>query len=60
MSDNRVYQGLRPFIAIRAVVLIRVERAYCPWSHPPTNRAEEQVKDRWRRHWRKLWEGVEE
>jgi hypothetical protein len=21
---------------------------------------EEQVKDRWRRYWRKLWEGVEE
>ena len=46
---------------IRAVVLIRVDRAL-PLISPAYDRGatEEQVKDRWRRYWRKLWEGVEE
>jgi uncharacterized protein len=46
---------------IRAVVLIRVERAL-PLISPAYDRGatEEQVKDRWRRYWRKLWEGIEE
>lgn len=45
---------------IRGVVLIRVERAL-PVTSPAYDRGatEEQVKDRWRRYWRKLWEGVE-
>ena len=46
---------------IRAVVLIRVDRAL-PLISPAYDRGEteEQVKDRWRRYWRKLWDGVEE
>jgi hypothetical protein len=46
---------------IRAVVLIRVYRAL-PLISPAYDRGEteEQVNDRWRRYWRKLWEGVEE
>jgi hypothetical protein len=45
----------------QAVVLIRVERSL-PVISPAYNRGdtEEQVKDRWRQYWRKLWEGVEE
>jgi hypothetical protein len=46
---------------IRAVVLIRVDRAL-PLISPVYDRGEteEQVKERWRRYWRKLWDGVEE
>ena len=46
---------------IRAVVLIRVDRAL-PLISPAYDHGatEEQVKDRMRRYWRKLWEGVEE
>jgi hypothetical protein len=46
---------------IRAVVLIRVERAL-PLISPSydSGATEEQVKDRWGRYWRKLWEGGEE
>jgi uncharacterized protein len=46
---------------IRAVVLIHIERAL-PLISPAYDRGatEEQVKNRWRRYWRKLWEGVEE
>ena len=42
---------------IRAVVLIRVDRAL-PVISPAYDRGEteEQVKDRWRRYWRKLWD----
>ena len=48
-------------IEIRAVVLIRVERAL-PLISPAYDRSETegQVKDRWRRYWRKLWEEVAE
>ena len=48
-------------LEIQAIVLIRVERAL-PLISPAYDRGatEEQVKDRWRRYWRKLWEGVEE
>ncbi len=44
-------------IEIRAVVLIRVERAL-PLISPAYDpgETEEQVKDRWRRYWRKLSE----
>jgi uncharacterized protein len=46
---------------IRAVVLIRVDRAL-PLTSPAYDHGatEEQVKDRMRRYWRKLWDGVEE
>jgi uncharacterized protein len=41
---------------IRAVILIRIERALPVYS-PAYDRGEteEQVKDRWRRYWCKLW-----
>jgi uncharacterized protein len=46
---------------IRAVVLIRVERAL-PLFSPAYDRGqtEVQIRDRWRRYWRKLWDGVED
>jgi hypothetical protein len=46
---------------IRAVVLIRMERAL-PVFSPAYDRGdtEEQVKERWRRYWQKLWGGAEE
>jgi predicted pyridoxine 5'-phosphate oxidase superfamily flavin-nucleotide-binding protein len=45
---------------IRAVVVIRVERAQ-PVSSPAYDRGdtEAQVRDRWRRYWRALWDGAE-
>jgi len=46
---------------IAAVVLIRIERAL-PVISPAYDRGqtEEQVKDRWRRYWQRLWDGVKE
>ena len=46
---------------IQAVVLIRVERAL-PMFSPAYDRGdtEEQVKERWRRYWRKLWGEAQE
>jgi uncharacterized protein len=46
---------------IQAVVLIRVERAL-PVFSPAYDRGdtEEQVKERWRRYWQKLWGGEKE
>jgi predicted pyridoxine 5'-phosphate oxidase superfamily flavin-nucleotide-binding protein len=46
---------------IQALVLIRVERAL-PMISPAYDRGdtEEQVKERWRRYWRKLWGEAEE
>jgi hypothetical protein len=46
---------------IQGVVLIRVERAL-PVFSPAYDRGdtEEQVKERWRRYWQKLWAGAEE
>jgi predicted pyridoxine 5'-phosphate oxidase superfamily flavin-nucleotide-binding protein len=57
----QMYLGKGSTIEIQAVVLIRVERALALVS-PAYDRGEteEQVKDRWRRYWRKLWDGVEE
>jgi uncharacterized protein len=57
----QMYRDKGLTIEIRAVVLIRVERAL-PLISPAYDRGEteDQVKDRWRRYWRKLWEGVEE
>jgi uncharacterized protein len=57
----QMYRDAGATSEIRAVVLIRVDRAL-PLISPAYDRGatEEQVKDRWRRYWRKLWEGVEE
>ncbi len=57
----QMYRDTGSTSEIRAVVLIRVDRAL-PLISPAYDRGEteEQVKDRWRRYWRKLWEGVEE
>jgi predicted pyridoxine 5'-phosphate oxidase superfamily flavin-nucleotide-binding protein len=57
----QIYGEIGLTFEIRAVVLIRVERAL-PLISPAYDRgeSEEQVKDRWRRYWRKLWEGAEE
>ena len=43
------------------MVLIRVERVL-PVTSPAYDRGEteEQVKERWRRYWCKLWEGAGE
>jgi len=57
----QMYLEMGLTMEIQAIVLIRVERAL-PLISPAYDRGatEEQVKDRWRRYWRKLWEGVEE
>jgi predicted pyridoxine 5'-phosphate oxidase superfamily flavin-nucleotide-binding protein len=57
----QMYRDIGLTHEIQAVVLIRVERAL-PVISPAYDRGatEEQIKDRWRRYWRKLWEGVEE
>jgi predicted pyridoxine 5'-phosphate oxidase superfamily flavin-nucleotide-binding protein len=57
----QMYRNKGLTIEIRAVVLIHVERAL-PLSSPAYDRGEteEQVKNRWRRYWRKLWDGVDE
>ena len=57
----QIYRDMGATSEIRAVVLIRVDRAL-PLISPAYDRGEteEQVKDRWRRYWRKLWDGVEE
>jgi predicted pyridoxine 5'-phosphate oxidase superfamily flavin-nucleotide-binding protein len=56
----RMYRDLGVTSDIAAVVVIRVERAL-PLTSPAYDRGdtEEQVKDRWRRYWRRLWEGAE-
>jgi uncharacterized protein len=56
----RMYRDLGLTLEIQAVVLIRVERAR-PVISPAYDRGEteEQVKDRWRRYWHKLWGEVE-
>jgi len=57
----QMYRDIGLTLEIQAVVLIRVERAL-PVTSPAYDRGdkEEQVKGRWRRYWRKLWDGVEE
>ena len=57
----QMYRDMGLIMEIQAIVLIRVERAL-PLISPAYDRGatEEQVKDRWRRYWRKLWDGVEE
>lgn len=57
----RIYRDAGITFAIRTVVLIRVDRAL-PLTSPAYDRGEteEQVKSRWRRYWRELWEGVDE
>ena len=56
-----MYRDMGVTSEIRAVVLIRVDRAQ-PVISPAYDRGdtEEQVKDRWRRYWGKLWAGVGE
>jgi predicted pyridoxine 5'-phosphate oxidase superfamily flavin-nucleotide-binding protein len=56
----QMYRDARLTLEIRAVVLIRVERALLVTS-PAYDRGETevQVQDRWRRYWRKLWGEVE-
>jgi predicted pyridoxine 5'-phosphate oxidase superfamily flavin-nucleotide-binding protein len=55
-----MYRDMGLTLEIRAVVLIRVERAL-PVTSPAYDRGdtEEQVKDRWRRYWHKLWDAAE-
>jgi len=57
----QMYRGIGLTHEIQSVVLIRVERAL-PVISPAYDRGatEDEVKDRWRRYWRKLWDGVEE
>jgi hypothetical protein len=57
----QIYRDAGVVSEIRAVVLIGVDRAL-PLLSPAYDRGgtEQQVKDRWRRYWGKLWEGVEE
>jgi predicted pyridoxine 5'-phosphate oxidase superfamily flavin-nucleotide-binding protein len=58
---RQMYRDAGSTLEIQAVVLIRVDRAL-PLISPAYDRGEtqEQVRDRWRRYWRKLWDGVEE
>ena len=55
-SGCRMYRDMGASLEIRAVVLIRVDRAL-PLVSPAYDRGEteEQVKVRWRRYWHKLW-----
>jgi predicted pyridoxine 5'-phosphate oxidase superfamily flavin-nucleotide-binding protein len=57
----QMYRDMGAVSEIRAVVLIRIERAL-PLLSPAYDRGEteEQVKARWRRYWRKLWDGIGE
>jgi uncharacterized protein len=51
------YRDMGVAADIRAVVIVRVERAQ-PVTSPAYDRGdtEEQVKTRWRRYWRTLWD----
>ena len=55
----QMYPELAASVPIHAVVVIRVERAQ-PVTSPAYDRGdtEEQVKNRWLRYWRALWEGA--
>lgn len=57
----QIYRDMGLTHEIRAVVLIRVERAL-PVTSPAYDRGatEDEIKEQWRRYWRKLWEGIEE
>jgi predicted pyridoxine 5'-phosphate oxidase superfamily flavin-nucleotide-binding protein len=52
-----MYREMGVTSAVRAIVLIHVDRAL-PVTSPAYDRGdtEEQVKDRWRRYWRALWQ----
>jgi uncharacterized protein len=58
---RQMYQDAGLSMEIRAVVLIRVDRAL-PLFSPAYDRGdtEAQVKDRWRRYWGKLWDAREQ
>ncbi len=57
----QMYRDMGLALEIRAVVLIHVVGAL-PLISPAYDRGqtEEQVRDRWRRYWHKLWDGVED
>ena len=56
----KFYRDMGAISEIRAIVLIRVDRAL-PLLSPAYDRGEteQQVRDRWRRYWRKVWDGEE-
>ena len=56
----QIYRNAGVVSEIRAVVVIRVDRAL-PVTSPAYDRGdtEAQVKARWRRYWRALWDGAE-
>jgi predicted pyridoxine 5'-phosphate oxidase superfamily flavin-nucleotide-binding protein len=56
----QMYRDMGVTVDIRALIVVRVDRAL-PVLSPAYDRGdtEEQVKDRWRRYWRKLWGGAE-
>jgi len=56
----QLYREMGAASEIRAIVLIRVERAL-PLFSPAYDRGEteSQIRERWRRYWRKLWDGEE-
>jgi uncharacterized protein len=57
---RQFYRDMGVTNEIRAIVLIRVERAL-PLVSPAYDRGEteQQVRDRWRGYWRRLWDGEE-
>jgi predicted pyridoxine 5'-phosphate oxidase superfamily flavin-nucleotide-binding protein len=57
----QMYRDMGLTLEIRAVVLIRIERAL-PVTSPAYDRGdtEDLVKDRWRKYWLNLWQEVEE
>src|SRR3954470_12867145 len=56
----QMYRDMGVTVALRAVVLIRIERVQ-PVTSTAYDRGdtEQQVKDRWRRYWRTLWDDSE-
>jgi predicted pyridoxine 5'-phosphate oxidase superfamily flavin-nucleotide-binding protein len=57
----QMYRDMGLTLEIRAVVLIRIERAL-PVTSPAYDRGatEKEIRDRWRQYWSQLWEGAEE
>ena len=57
----QMYREAGLTMEIHAVVLIRVERAL-PVISPAYDRggSEDEVRNRWRRYWQKLWDGAED
>jgi Predicted flavin-nucleotide-binding protein structurally related to pyridoxine 5''-phosphate oxidase len=57
----QMYRDMGASSPIRAIVVVRIERAL-PVDSPAYDRGdtEAQVKDRWRRYWRALWDASNE